>query len=31
MLIYENELMTQVFEGDNYLLNTDIPESYLRL
>ena len=23
--------MTQVFEGDAYLLNTDIPESYLRL
>lgn len=31
MEIYENTLMVQVYEGENYLLNTDIPESYLRI
>lgn len=31
MEIYENHLMVQVFEGDAYMLNTDIPESYLKL
>ena len=31
MLIYENQLITQVYENDNYLLNTEIPISYLRL
>lgn len=31
MELYENHLMVQVFEGENYLLNTDIPDTYLKL
>ena len=31
MEVYENHLMTQVFEDDNYLLHTDIVETYLKL
>ena len=32
MEIYENHLMNQVFESsDNYLLNTEIPITYVRL
>ena len=29
--LYENHLMVQVFQGENYHMNTDIPESYLKL
>jgi len=32
MEIYENHLMVQVFDSENnYLLNTDVPESYVKL
>lgn len=31
MEVYETHLMEQVFEGDNYLLNPDIIEGYVKL
>ena len=31
MEVYDKYLMVQIFEGDAYILNTDVPESYLKL